>query len=379
VSAGFNVIRWARDRAPLVRRDDGKADPTSRLVLLALATYANSSGVARPTLRTLAAASGLAERTAKEAVDKLTAAGLVEDAGDFNGVTRWRLRMDVCRSDEDGSEAEQRRQRRLEAQRERNRRYRERRQGTLSGDVSTECVTPHDSVNDAVAQRHVTPSQPSSPQVTTPVTAIELPRTATLPHLPVRESDERLFDVEAPTPAKKPGKGKTDIEAAFAEWWDTYPRKKDKQKGKAAYRRAVAGYKRDGETFPPTSPTVLLAAVKRLAADRDGEEKRFTPYPASWLNGRRWEDEDDTAPATAAPSPTTRETAREWLRSEWEMGRVAQIHKRTGIEYMPGAPPEDVGPAEVTLWHRDQRRAWISDNAEMLIDRLTTPRMAAST
>lgn len=31
----------------------------------------------------------------------------------------------------------------------------------------------------------------------------------------------------------------------------------------------------------------------------EGTEPQFIPYPATWLNGERWLDEDDQPPATA--------------------------------------------------------------------------------
>lgn len=43
---------------------------------------------------------------------------------------------------------------------------------------------------------------------------------------------------------------------------------------------------------------VLEAAVKRFAQSRQGEEPKYTPYPATWFNRGSWEDEPDK-PGTA--------------------------------------------------------------------------------
>lgn len=71
---------------------------------------------------------------------------------------------------------------------------------------------------------------------------------------------------------------------AFDAFWAAYPRHVDKQKA----RRAWAKLKPDGPLVE-----VILRAVKAQAAceqwTRDGGA--YIPYPATWLNGRRWEDE----------------------------------------------------------------------------------------
>lgn len=71
----------------------------------------------------------------------------------------------------------------------------------------------------------------------------------------------------------------------FAEWYATYPRKRGKGQAAKAYRAARK------KTDAPT----LLAAVQqqRPALTARGEE--FCPYPATWLNGERWEDESGTS------------------------------------------------------------------------------------
>ncbi|MCH5192255.1 MAG: phage replisome organizer N-terminal domain-containing protein [Oscillospiraceae bacterium] len=73
----------------------------------------------------------------------------------------------------------------------------------------------------------------------------------------------------------------------FDDFWDRYPKKK----GKADARKA----------FDKLNPTDELLSLMLNALDRQRKSKewqkdngQFIPYPATWLNGRRWEDEEHT-------------------------------------------------------------------------------------
>lgn len=73
-------------------------------------------------------------------------------------------------------------------------------------------------------------------------------------------------------------------DATFDAFWDIYPKHKDKQKA----RRAWAKIKPDAALLE-----IILRAVKAQAASEDWTRDggRYVPYPSTWLNGRRWEDE----------------------------------------------------------------------------------------
>ena len=70
----------------------------------------------------------------------------------------------------------------------------------------------------------------------------------------------------------------------FASFWKIYPRKTAKGDAERAWRKL-----RPSEELQRT----ILAAVERAKQSeqwlRDGG--RFIPYPATWLNGKRWKDE----------------------------------------------------------------------------------------
>lgn len=75
----------------------------------------------------------------------------------------------------------------------------------------------------------------------------------------------------------------------FEKFWEAYPRRV----GKQAAQKAFAKVGPDDELL-----VLMLAAVKRQTESdqwqRDGGQ--FVPHPATWLNGRRWEDEIQSSP-----------------------------------------------------------------------------------
>ena len=81
----------------------------------------------------------------------------------------------------------------------------------------------------------------------------------------------------------------------FTEFWEAYPRKEAKKNALAAWRKL--------KIAPPLMADIMYGLRKWTTSDqwtRDGG--RYIPLPATWLNGRRWEDEI-TAPAPAKPTP----------------------------------------------------------------------------
>ena len=92
--------------------------------------------------------------------------------------------------------------------------------------------------------------------------------------------------------------GRSRNEAAmegFESFWKAYPRRV----GKGAAEKAWVRARRAGVTVE-----TLIATAERFAADtkRDGTESRFVPHPATWLNRRPWEDEEEE-PATSLREP----------------------------------------------------------------------------
>ncbi|MEV0446094.1 hypothetical protein AB0I84_30805 [Streptomyces spectabilis] len=81
---------------------------------------------------------------------------------------------------------------------------------------------------------------------------------------------------------------------AFDAFWAAYPRKVAKGTARTAWTKAT---KRGAD------PTAIVAAATRHAAlwRATHTEPRFIPYPATWLNGERYDDETDPTPAASQP------------------------------------------------------------------------------
>jgi hypothetical protein len=87
------------------------------------------------------------------------------------------------------------------------------------------------------------------------------------------------------TPPPTPGE---DDDPDWSAFWDVYPRKVDKPKARKAWRAAMK--RRD-------DPKVIIEAARRFRADpkRQANDIAFTPHPATWLNGQRYNDLPDQA------------------------------------------------------------------------------------
>lgn len=68
----------------------------------------------------------------------------------------------------------------------------------------------------------------------------------------------------------------------FDRFWSAYPKRVAKEAARKAFARAV-------ETG--TDPEAVIAGAKRYAGDRAGQDPKYTAHPATFINGRRWEDE----------------------------------------------------------------------------------------
>jgi hypothetical protein len=77
---------------------------------------------------------------------------------------------------------------------------------------------------------------------------------------------------------------------SFDTWWTIYPLKK----AKGAARKAFAA------ALKKTTVDELIAGAERYRDDPT-RKPGFTAYPATWLTGERWDDEQaDAAPAGVA-------------------------------------------------------------------------------
>ena len=85
-----------------------------------------------------------------------------------------------------------------------------------------------------------------------------------------------------PTRAKREESDKED-DLLFDRFWDVYPRKESKPAAKKAFDKI----KPDEELL-----SKMIKAIERWSKTAQWQENggQFIPYPASWLNQRKWED-----------------------------------------------------------------------------------------
>ena len=101
-------------------------------------------------------------------------------------------------------------------------------------------------------------------------------------HLPINKRIKEIKNKEKEIKEKE--------KTSFDDFWEAYPKKK----GKGAARKAFENAVKKGVTVD-----VLIDAVnrQRCGSQWTKDNGQYIPYPATWLNQERWEDEPDFTPA----------------------------------------------------------------------------------
>lgn len=123
------------------------------------------------------------------------------------------------------------------------------------------------------------------------------------------QSPVTSHQINPPTPRKREGEPE-----GFAEFWSAYPRKTAKPNAERAWRRLSPSAE-----LRETMLRALRAQCGSEQWQRDGGQ--YIPHPATWLNGRRWEDHIE---APQVDKPPVDNTARAVLRDLEEARRAAQ-------------------------------------------------------
>jgi hypothetical protein len=93
-----------------------------------------------------------------------------------------------------------------------------------------------------------------------------------------------------PTPASSapatPSRATSAADDRFDEFWDLYPKKRDKGHAKKAWKTATK----------KTDPQDIIDGLRRQLPLLTQGDPKFIPYGATWLNGERWADEMNPAP-----------------------------------------------------------------------------------
>lgn len=289
--SAFAAIKWARS-APVVRRSDGRPDATAHHVLLALATFADKDGRARPSVDTLAEATLLAADTVDAALCRLVEAGVIAAGESFGGTgcVVWMLNMGAARETARVDLVAERQEQKRRATAERVRRWRERRNGageryvTASDSVTDGLVTLSAALRngvDSVTSGDVTLSETVSNGadcVTSPGPGLRTSK---------RELEERTSKRELPlTASARRTRKRYDYTSDFEAFWSAYGRVGDKSEAFVQWLAATGR----------ASPLVIMAAVPPyVASTRDPQYRKGAQR---WLGNDGWE----SIPVARAPT-----------------------------------------------------------------------------
>lgn len=127
-------------------------------------------------------------------------------------------------------------------------------------------------------------------------------------------------------------KSKTDREGQkakeewFSEFWQAYPKKRNKARAKQAFFRI----KKIDKVFP-----VMMQALGRqkVSADWQKDGGQYIPLPTTWLNGERWEDVEQVEVQPPASGPVV-PTAADLERRESERQRQLDENMNELLERM---------------------------------------------
>jgi Helix-turn-helix domain len=154
----------------------------------------------------------------------------------------------------------------------------------------------HDRKEPADYDRVTGKNVPSDRQIRVKVTGKNLPTNPLKEPLeqPTEEIDSPQLDLDddGRRGSDPPSQSENNTDAAFEAFWQAYPKKVDKAKARVAYRRVIRGKQATAEG--------LLHGAINYAAERRGQDPRFTKYPASWLSAESWNNEMASAGANYA-------------------------------------------------------------------------------
>lgn len=108
-----------------------------------------------------------------------------------------------------------------------------------------------------------------------------------------KPSNNKDKDKDNIPPISPQGEGKQVDDPQFDSFWRLYPKKKAKEDARKAWNKL----KPDGELYTAIMRSLSL---QKKSPEWIKDNGQYAPYPATWLRGRRWEDEE---PAAAAPKP----------------------------------------------------------------------------
>ena len=141
-------------------------------------------------------------------------------------------------------------------------------------------------------RRHQTINRPS--QIRNPDPPLSLMEDSLSTHGALTDETETETETEVKQKQKGGCGGKTKIltsplQERFDSFWHAYPRKRSKGQAERAFLKISP----DEQLL-----ATMIATIERATTSADWlrEEGRFIPHPATWLNARGWEDEENNRP-----------------------------------------------------------------------------------
>lgn len=167
--------------------------------------------------------------------------------------------------------------------------------------------------------------------------------------------------IEPSIESRSPKTSNRAYDTDFEQWWARYPKRDGSRGSKFVASKAWT------KALRVTTPETLAAALSTYLASKRVQDG-FAKDAATWLNQRCWEDESGAESATDVTA---------WLKAEWQAGRVRDIEDRAGLRYrQPDLPAHLSDKADIEQWMREQARAWIAANRELITERLASRRTA---
>lgn len=158
---------------------------------------------------------------------------------------------------------------------------------------------------------------------------------------PIENQDKKPSRTTTP-PTPRGGAGGPERHAEdFADWYSHYPRKVGRKAAEKAYLRA----RRQGVTAKQLADG-LLRSIRSWQVE--GRDKTKLPYPATWLNQGRWDDEETlpVAPGGGAPGGkplSATERLRQRLDNGPETGPRSPVDGSAGHPLALGSAADEEG------------------------------------
>jgi hypothetical protein len=128
---------------------------------------------------------------------------------------------------------------------------------------------------------------------------------------------------------RKNTRSRAGAPAGFGDWYLAYPKKKKPDAALRAYARVIASGRISEEDLLVRTKLFAAEWAKRTAADR-----KFIPYPATWLNDGEYADEPDDQ-AIKAPAPA--QDPKTFTDARWQ--QMLTLHARGGEWAAHWGPP----------------------------------------